>query len=262
MIPFAYDPTAEQSFSVSVGQNIYTPEATDRFDLIVEDRPYAGLMYLSFGVQNKLSLHLHSWEIAFGIIGPASYAADAQEWLHERTGSDPANGWDNQLENEPTLDISFETKWRLYRTRVTERTSLDIISHIGGRLGNVSIYANTGLEIRYGVNLPTNFGICTIRGGCETNPAFPNNHHPAHKSFHIFTLIDGRAVAHDISLDGNSLTDSHSVDKKTFVGDLAIGFAFTFGQMKATYTHTMRTREFDGQNHSPDFGSISLSLSY
>ena len=39
--------------SVSIGQDIYTPEDTDRKDLIEDDRPYAGIIYVSTGFHNK-----------------------------------------------------------------------------------------------------------------------------------------------------------------------------------------------------------------
>jgi lipid A 3-O-deacylase len=34
----------------------------------------------------------------------------------------------------------------------------------------------------------------------------------------LFASFEGRAVARNIFLDGNTFTDSHSIDKKTFVG--------------------------------------------
>ncbi len=261
MIPFAYRDEASQAFSFSIGQNIFTPEDTARSDLIVADRPYAGQMYLSFGVQNRYDNHKHSWELSLGLIGPDSHADDLQIWLHDRTGSDPARGWTHQLENEPTLDIVFETKWRLFRTQVTEKSALDVISHLGGRLGNVAVYGNGGLEIRYGLNLPDNFGICTIRGGCEIGSAFAQQRR-RRNSLHLFVAGEGRAVAHDIFLDGNTLSDSHSVDREILVGEMIVGFAFRVGSISSTYSYIMRTRQFEGQNHSPDFGAVTVSISY
>jgi len=36
--------------SLSMGQNIYTPEDTSASQLILNDRPYAGWLYLGFGI--------------------------------------------------------------------------------------------------------------------------------------------------------------------------------------------------------------------
>jgi len=261
MIPFAYDQNAEQAFSFSLGHNIFTPDDTSRSDLILDDRPYAGQMYLSFGVQNHYNNHQHSWELSLGMIGPDSHADDLQNWLHDQTGSDQAKGWHNQLANEPTLDITFETKWRLFRARITELTSFDLFNHFGGRLGNVAIYTNAGLEARYGINLDNDFGVCPIRGGCEIHSAFRNSHKPRN-NIYLFAAADGRAVARDIFLDGNTFTDSHRVHKESLVGDLAVGFGFRIGRLTSTYSYIFRTRQFKEQNNSPDFGSITVALTY
>ena len=52
-LPFIYSPGHEASmFFLAGGQNIYTPDDTDRQDLIVDDRPYAG--YLSTVIQQGI----------------------------------------------------------------------------------------------------------------------------------------------------------------------------------------------------------------
>lgn len=262
MIPFAYHANGDQALSLSVGQNIYTPEDTSRTDLIIDDRPYAGHMYLGIGIQNRYRQHIHSWELNLGVVGPHSYADDLQMWLHENTGSDPANGWGNQLDDEPTLDIIFETKWRLFRKQLTPATSFDAITHLGGRLGNVAIYMNTGTEIRYGYRLPNDFGICTIRGGCELNSSVNNGLGSGGKSFYFFTAVDGRAIARNIFLDGNTFEESHSVDKRNLVGDVIVGFAFKYSRLTSTYAYVFRSQQYEQQDHGQEFGSISFSISF
>jgi len=261
-IPFGYDEKSERSLSITLGQNIYTPQDTESYDLVVDDRPYAGHMYLGAAIHTRTDNHKHTWELNLGIVGPDSHADDLQEWLHEQTGSDPANGWDNQLKNEATLDVFFETKRRLLRKRVTTGTGFDLITHLGGRVGNVAIYANTGLEMRYGWHLPDNFGICTIRGGCEIQPAFNGNGHRRKNSLYFFTSAEGRAVAHDIFLDGNTFRDSHHVDKEPLVGDLIVGFIFNIGRITSSYSYIFRTRQFKDHGTSPEYGAISISFSF
>jgi hypothetical protein len=74
--------------------------------------------------------------------------------------------------------------------------------------------------------------------------------------------VNGRAVLRDIFLDGNTFADSHSVDKKYFVADLAGGVAIYFEQFKLTWTQVLRTKEFDGQPDDHEFGSLSLTFFY
>jgi hypothetical protein len=75
----------------------------------------------------------------------------------------------------------------------------------------------------------------------------------------LFAGVEGRAVARDIFLDGNTFRDSPSVDKENFVGDFEIGIAATYGSMRASFTQIYRTKEFKGQKGNDRFGAISLS---
>ena len=44
-------------------------------------------------------------------------------------------------------------------------------------------------------------------------------------NWYLFAGLEGRAVFRNIFLDGNTFTDSHSVDSKHFVGDIQAGLA-------------------------------------
>jgi len=76
------------------------------------------------------------------------------------------------------------------------------------------------------------------------------------------TCVQGRGVVHDIFLDGNTLRDSHSVDRKPFVADLLAGATLGYSGMKLSFAKVLRTREFRGQPHDHRFGSITLSYAF
>ncbi|MAS41337.1 MAG: hypothetical protein CMK33_06440 [Porticoccaceae bacterium] len=81
------------------------------------------------------------------------------------------------------------------------------------------------------------------------------------RGVHAFLAIDTRLVARDIFLDGNTFKDSHSVDSKPLVADAYAGVSFLAGRWKISYAQVFRTREFDGQPHHHEYGSLSLSYS-
>ena len=82
-------------------------------------------------------------------------------------------------------------------------------------------------------------------------------------SWYVFTGFDGRAVARNIFLDGNSFDDnSPSVDKKYLVGDAVAGVAFTLNNYRLSYTANYRTKEFDGQPDDTFFGSLTLTTRF
>ena len=78
----------------------------------------------------------------------------------------------------------------------------------------------------------------------------------------MFVGVDGRAIARNIFLDGNTWRDSRSVDKEPLVGDLQWGLAVTWKGARLTYTHVRRTREFETQGPSSDFGAFALSVAF
>ena len=78
----------------------------------------------------------------------------------------------------------------------------------------------------------------------------------------MFAYVDGRAVARDIFLDGNTISDSHSVDKRNFVADFAAGAAIIYDRFKLSFAKVIRTREFDDQPSNHRFGSITLSYTF
>jgi hypothetical protein len=262
-IPFIRDSSPEFSHKAefSVGQNMYTPANTSRTDLITNDRPYAGWSYLGLAYHRKTEFEesldfLDSVEIQMGIVGPQAYAEETQTLVHELRDIATAKGWAHQLKNEPGLVVAFERKWLFY-PKSTSALTVDAITHAGGALGNVATYFNTGVEVRCGLNLPRNFGVSLIR------PAGSAFFTPSQKpSLYLFGAVNGKYVLRDIFLDGNSFTESHSIDKKDWVADLAAGVTLRYGNLMLTYTHVTRTRQYVGQEESHDFGSMTLNFFY
>jgi hypothetical protein len=262
-LPFIRDsgPRFSHRAEFSLGQNMYTPQDTSRSELIVDDRPYAGWTYFGLAYHRRALLEegrqfLDSVEIQMGMVGPLSFAEETQTLVHELRGIETAEGWQNQLKNEPGLVIAFERKW-LFFPENHGPLATDAIIHTGGALGNVSTYFNGGLEVRFGLNLPRNFGVSLIR------PAGSTRFTPARKpAIYLFAAFNGRYVLHDIFLDGNTFTDSHSIDKKAFVADIGAGLSVSYHNLMLTYTSVTRTREFKGQDQNHDFGSLTLSFFY
>jgi lipid A 3-O-deacylase len=265
-LPDIKDSAAHRALSLSMGQNIYTPEDTDSRDLIEEDRPYAGFTYIGLGFQARKNARLDVWELDAGIVGPLSQAEETQNSIHRIRGSDQALGWDHQLKNELGLDVIRETKWRIWARHFGGRFSVDLIPHLGWRLGNIAIYANTGGELRFGWELPQNFGTCPIRPGCNIGDPQVDGAEKSSGStvfgVQAFLAADGRYVLHDIFLDGNTFTDSHSVDKKPLVADLMAGIGVQSGRLRMTYAYVYRTPEFEEREEPLLFGAVTLSWSY
>ena len=265
-LPFINEQGLQRNVGFSIGQNIYTPGDISSGSLIEDDRPYAGWTYFGIGFHSKNERRLDSMEIQLGLVGPLSFADQTQKLIHKLSDNKSPNGWDNQLNNEPCLAVVYERRWRFFYNIPVGELGLDFIPHLGGALGNVHTYANAGMEARIGWNLPRDFGTSLIRPAGDSNAPlkahYPHLSRDQNFSLYVFTGADGRAVLRNIFLDGNTFTDSHSVDKKYFVADVGIGIGLIIHRFKLSYTHVLQTKEFKGQEDNQTFGSITLAYTY
>jgi lipid A 3-O-deacylase len=97
-------------------------------------------------------------------------------------------------------------------------------------------------------------------------PAIPGNGYfyiPDNEiSWSGFVGAEGRAIAHNIFLDGNTFENSPSVDKNIGVLDLNAGVTLSYGQSQISYTLNWRSKEFDDQNNDSVFGAISIGYRF
>lgn len=266
-LPFINRPDGQKNFGFALGQNIYTPQDQDAFVPDPADRPYAGWSYLELSFISKTERLADTVSLQIGMIGRHSYAQDAQRVIHEWINDSRPNGWEHQLHDEVGVNVIFERKWRLYGRALNDVLGIDLVPHAGVSLGNVQTYANAGGTLRLGFNLPSDFGVQLIRpGGGGNSPIDDRDPRVAPDrswSFFLLAAVDGRAVARDIFLDGNTFKDGPSVDKKSLVADFSYGVGFIAGRWQLTFTQVYRTREFEGQPFSHnDFGSVTLSYAF
>ncbi|MEO6352479.1 MAG: lipid A deacylase LpxR family protein [Oxalobacteraceae bacterium] len=250
---------------VTAGQSMFTPHDKTATGVIADDRPYAGWLYLGLGYNARDERHMDTVEVNLGVVGPASLAEQSQNFIHSLRGIDRFNGWDNQLHNELGLQIVAERKNKIWVSANKSGPAFDAISHYGVSLGNVATYANAGLEFRAGSRLPNDFGTAPIRPGGDSNAPLTESaglHRLAASALYGFVALDGRAVARDIFLDGNTFRDSHHVTKKYLVGDLSAGLAWQWPGGKLTYAYYMRSKEYLTQSKLQRHGSLTLSLEY
>ncbi len=268
LLPFQNDPSRMRNISLSIGQLMFTPDDTVTSELIVDDRPYAGLLYGSIAFHSKNYRVLDTFELQAGFTGKWSLAQQAQNFVHSIRNIEKANGWGNQISTEPAASLIYERKYRVVpHFKFSRRWGADAILHAGGTAGTIHTYLNGGVEFRAGWNLPADFGNALIRPGGYTNaPVDSKDVRFQDKtnvySAHIFIATSARFVLRDIFLDGNTFSDSHSIDKKPLVGDFIIGASIVYRKFKVSYAQVLRTPEFRGQRRGHDFGSISISYTY
>lgn len=258
-LPFVRKPGFLHAISISLGQNIYTPDNIKLSELIEDDRPYAGYLYLAIGIQSRSKTRLDTLELDLGIVGSHSYAEQVQKIIHEIINSDEPKGWHNQLKDEFAIQAIYERKWKPLQYRTDKKFGIDLIPHFGGGLGNISIYAHSGAQVRFGWNLPDDFGTSLIRPDGNSNLGFWTR---GPFGIHAFVAVDGKAVMRDIFLDGNSFSDSHSVEKYPFVADISVGIGLRTGGFNFSYSYVFWTKRFKTESEAQVFGAFKISYAY
>lgn len=243
--------------SYAIGQSMFTPNDIEAYSLQPDDRPYAGWLYGSVGLISDTGSQYDTLELTLGVVGPASMGKQTQRFIHEYvTDSPEPHGWYHQLDNEPGIVLSYDRKWRSYYQFSAFGHGVDFTPHAGASLGNVLTDAKLGATVRIGRNLPSDYGPPRIRPSVSGSDFFiPTKGF----SWYLFAGTEGRYVARNIFLDGNTFSDSHSVDKEHWVGDIQMGLAMTYNDWRVAYTHIMRTREYETQEEAETFGAFTIS---
>jgi lipid A 3-O-deacylase len=258
-----FDVNETTSIYYSLGQNLYTPNDITTTNLSSDERPYAGFLYGSAGLVTAYENHVDEIEATLGVVGPMALGEQTQKLVHKLIDTTKPEGWDyHQLENEPALMISALRRWpEFYRTELPASMILSAAPYGGTTLGNVYTYASTGIDFRLRPKSSEwNDTPMRVRPAMPGSGYFRNQDKPF--DWYLFAGLDGRAIARNIFLDGNTFRDSPRVDKKYFVADANAGIAFTIGDWRLSYTLVYRTEEFQTQDKSTSFGAFSLGYRF
>lgn len=237
---------------------IYTPEDIAAEIPDPDDRPYAAWLHASATVVASDENTQDVLQLNLGVVGPSAGGEFVQANWHELiNGVDPL-GWGSQLKDEPGVEVIAQRVQLLEGFTLPFGLETDYGVHLGGAIGNVRTYVATGGIARIGFDLDADFGPPRIRpaltGAGEFKPS-------QDLGGYIFVGVEGRAVARDIFLDGNTFRDSASVSgRRDFVGDFQTGVAVYLGDVQVAFTYVHRTEQFVAQDGPQRFGAISISV--
>ena len=241
----------------SLGQMMFTPEDTAAYDPPLTQRPYAGYLYGALALTSAGPRTEEQLRVQLGMIGPASLAADSQDLIHRLRGFALPQGWHTQLRDEPGLVVSYQVTQQAVSLAIPGDFAFDIKGNAGGAIGNVFDYASAGAVARIGINMPNDSGPPQIE------PGRPSSYYYDPKpglGAYIFAGIQGRAVARNLFLDGNSFEDGRNVKKENFVGEVSFGGALDFERFRLSFVHVIRSREYRTQPGFDQFGTLSLAV--
>ena len=256
-------------------QLIFTPNNLSATAPITTDQSYGGILYGGVFWQRQGQYErrddlavLDHFEFNLGIVGEDSLAEDIQDWVHDNfEGVDPL-GWDNQLANEVTAQLHVRRKWRKdlnpIESALLGDLEMQVIPQAGFALGTVYRYGEAAVTFRIGQGLPDDFGPGRINDlqSVTGDPSSENGW-----SWYVFGRLGGRAVQHDLFLDGSDFeTSIVSVDSEPLVGEVQAGLAITYrsdsrNRFDLSWGITYSTDTFDapGATGTDSYGTFVLS---
>lgn len=248
-------PGKMRAVSYSIGQAMQTAEDIEIEELVLEDAPYAGLLgwrgtLYAFDekVADRLSLEL-------GVVGPASGAEQVQTFIHKVIGAQEPKGWDNQLSNEVVLRMEADRSWRHGAKTWSNGVGVDLVGFIQGGVGNLMSDVGAGMSLRFGHDLARTFPAATIYPARGVNP-LAGLERPRWNAF--FNAM-GSYVFNDITINGNTFTDSHSVDLVHLQAIATAGIAFNIHNWAFTFSTARGTDRYETQQLPTRFGSLSVT---
>lgn len=223
------------------------------------DRPYAGLIYLGCTTHLQQEESLQSLKLLAGLVGPSSGAREAQDLAHKILGESASKGWSQQVDDEFIINLLYEYRHRYRLTPQAAAFGFDVIPMAGAFLGNYLIQAQSEVLIRFGYQLPDDFGTTSLRGIGYL--PLPQTETPGHSwGSDLYVRGGANLVARNLTLDGNTFSHSRSVDKRPLVPAVEFGTALWMRQFMATISYQVWGREFANQPYREGYGSILLSV--
>jgi len=246
-------------FSFDLSQQIFTPADTQAFQPPPNDRPYAGILVGTLGLVRDVPDSRSYLGLSLGVVGPDALAQSVQNGFHDIIGQGHTNGWQDQIRNEPIVQFTSARTWRLAMGEVGGLET-DALPDFAVGLGNERIYAQTGVLVRLGQGLESDYGPARISPGPSGGDAFKPTRPFA---WYVFAGADAQAVAYDITLNGNNFEPSASVTPIPYVGEFEAGVGIMAFGTRLTYTQVVQTAEFQHQKGGlHQFGSLALSMRF
>ncbi|MBL8549325.1 MAG: lipid A deacylase LpxR family protein [Hyphomonadaceae bacterium] len=257
-------------WGAGIGQSLFTPEDIQANPAPPDQHPYAGWLYaqaLLATFENRghgaFPRYGDLYELEIGIVGPSALGEQSQKGIHQLMNAPIPNGWDSQLHDEVAFAVSYERRWSTLRLSADvgpDVLELALSPNVGATLGTLRTEARAGVAVQIGRDIINDYEI----GPPRVRPSLSGAGYFEHKGFSwsLFAGVQGRAVARDLFLDGNTFEDSARVDKKPFVLDGQLGFTVQVGDARMAYTYVLRTDEFDTQGEIQDFGTVALQVRF
>ena len=245
--------------TIEAGQQIFNPNRFDSTNPITQDRPFAGYLYAKF--QQRLFVKRHQallgWSAGVGVIGKPSMAEHVQRWYHYLVGIYDVEGWQNQIADEWSVQVSGHYT-RSLLNHSPEKRRWDLAATGQANLGNLFTDVSGGILLRAGWMESYQHSVhWDARVSRDGRPG------PAHKRecyFFLHPVITWQA--YNAVLEGGLFTHNQSpktVAIEPWVLATQLGFKWAENRWTLGVHYTNRSRQAKTQIRQEHFLSVQVA---
>lgn len=260
------------SHSMIIGVSAFTPDDISDPEPIFDDHPYGSLVLFgntrhSVAPDTPVS---YKSTLLLGLLG-TNVAHEAQDFFHDLTGTQKAQGWDNQISDggEPTFRYEVRRHELLASGGSGETTRSDLRWTTGGSIGYIT-EATLGASARWG-RIGSQWWRFEPSPGEYMRYGAPQRlagTAEGDDEWYFWFSVEGNLRLYNALLQGqfrdSPVTFSRGELRK-FLLDTTAGFTFDIPSTKfrAELSLSYRTGEIEGaEGDNPVWGRISLSRSF
>jgi lipid A 3-O-deacylase len=242
------------TYEISAGQKMFNPISGYRPDPTTQDRPFAGYLYaggnVNFFYKNE---HILKTGLEVGMVGPNALGKDAQELLHKVVGFYEIAGWQYQIKNEMTVNLSAQYTQLLHRAE-DKHTDFSLESY--ANVGTTFSGAGTGILFRAGK-------INQLFNSAYTNAVISHNSKTQKlnkNEFFFYAKPQLNFVAYDATIQGSLFNNDSPVTfgTKPFVFAQQIGFNYSSPRFTFDYGLIFKSKEIKSTAKAHQYGTISM----
>ena len=243
----------KKTYEITVGQKMYNPYSGYAPDPAKQDRPFAGYLYaegaMSWFYSNESILKT---SVQIGTTGKNSLAQAGQKLLHRTFGFYDTGGWDYQIKNELTLNLSAQYSKLL--ARVADH-AVEFSFEGYANLGTTFDGAGAGILFRTG-------SLNQLFNSAYTNAAIGNNAKTkslVKREIFFYAKPQLNVVAYDATIQGSLFNSDSPVtfDQKPVVFAQQLGINYSSDRFTIDYGVLFKTKEIKSNARAHQWGTIS-----
>ncbi|MDQ7949415.1 MAG: lipid A deacylase LpxR family protein [Pedobacter sp.] len=242
------------TYEISAGQKMFNPISGYSPNPSTQDRPFAGYLYgggqvaLFYKDESILKAGLE-----LGTIGPDALGKEAQELLHRLVGFYEIDGWQYQIRNEFSVNLSAQYTHLLHRTA---KNDIDFALESYANLGTTFSGLGTGVLFRAGK-------INQLFHTASTNSVISNHAKTAKlvkEEFFFYAKPQLNVVAYDATIQGSMFHNDSPVTfgKKSLVFAQQLGFNYSTPRFTIDYSVIFKSKEIKSTARAHQYGTISM----